>query len=77
MPLFLSFNIINADKPTTKKEKLADNNEGSKSKNKFEANKEELANDNGRNPDNKSSADIISLVGEKNINQDSNAGIEE
>lgn len=38
-------------------------------------NRKELANNNNRNPDNKPSAKIKSLVGEKNINQDSNASV--
>lgn len=63
------------DKPSFNGEKLAANNKKGKSKDKPSINREELANDNSKNPDNQPSANIKSLVGKKNIDQNGNAGV--
>lgn len=76
IPLFFSCNVTDRYKPSTNREKSVGYNKKSKLKDKPSANREELANNNDWNPDNKSSADIKSLVKEKNINQDSIANVQ-
>lgn len=73
IPLFLSFNATNIDKFSANRKKLAGNNKMSKLKDKFSANEKKLTHDNSKNANNKSSTDIKILVGEKNINQNSNS----
>lgn len=75
MPLFLLFNTINKNKPSANREKSASNNKKGELEDKPIANEEELTNDNYRDSNNKPSTNMKSLVREKNINQDSNAGI--
>lgn len=72
-----SANATNKDKSSANGEKSAGDNKVGKSEDKPSADGKESANHNGGDPDNKFSANIKSLFGEKNINQDGNAGVQE
>lgn len=76
IPLSFFSNVTNENKPSANREKSASNNKKGEPKDKPGANREELANNNNRNSDNKLSADMKSLIEEKNINQDGNASIQ-
>lgn len=72
---FLSSNTIDRDKPSINSSKLYDNNKKDESEDKPNTNRKKITNDNNGDLDKKLSADIESLVVEKNINQDGKAGI--
>lgn len=77
MPLFFPFNTTNRNKFSADDTKLAIDNMRDKTKDKLYADREESANNNGEDPNNKPGADIKILVRKKNINQNGDTSIQE
>lgn len=78
MLFFFFSNTTDRDnEPSANKEKSASDNKESKLKQKSSTNKKKSINNNSQNLDNKLSADMKSLIGEKNINQNGNTSVQE
>ena len=76
IPFFLFFNVTENNKPSANKEKLTGNNKKGKQKDKHIANKKKSTDKINGDSDIKSNTDMKSLIGEKNMNQDSNTYVQ-